>query len=291
MTMNSFILLGLFLGSALGQECENNQESFGAFCYQWSILADGVHNFWEARQQCLNAGGDLASVGTIEEYNFLAETHYVEAHWLGGTAERAQNGTYHWLDGTPWNASVAQAAWGDGQPSGGNQHCTAWWQSEIGKWDDKNCDTYYAGYLCKFPKRDACTCADNESRFCDRDYTCTSYRACESGQTITVSCPPGRKLDADNNCVDPVTLGPPCNWNPNCTGVANGNYPSDLDYCRTYYTCAGGSLTAMATCPDQERGEEQTFDPSVGYCRPAVEVCAPCGRPEERPPTDPPCQA
>ena len=97
----------------------------------------------EARTSCLSQGGDLASVGSEEENNFISSLSSV-ALWLGGT-DSAQEGTFVWSDGTAWTYQN----WNSGEPNNlGNEDCVISKWKTIGKWNDRKC-THVTAYLCE----------------------------------------------------------------------------------------------------------------------------------------------
>ena len=100
----------------------------------------------EARTSCLSLGGDLASVGSEEENNFIASLSSVEL-WLGGT-DSAQEGTFVWSDGTAWTYQN----WNSKEPNNlGNEDCVHMlhdkWNTN-GKWNDRKC-THVTAFLCE----------------------------------------------------------------------------------------------------------------------------------------------
>ena len=106
---------------------------------------------WEkARTSCLSLGGDLASVGSEEENNFINSlgTNF----YLGGS-DSAQEGTWVWSDGTAWTYDKWQA----GEPINDNnyENCLIGNWRERRTWNDGTCDLsgysggFVRGYACK----------------------------------------------------------------------------------------------------------------------------------------------
>lgn len=98
----------------------------------------------EARTSCLSLGGDLASVGSEEENNFIKSLG--RNFWIGGS-DLAQEGTYVWSDGTDWTYDN----WIPGEPNGRTrENCVvANWHGS-GLWNDGPCDyDDYDAYTCE----------------------------------------------------------------------------------------------------------------------------------------------
>jgi hypothetical protein len=106
-------------------------------------------SFRDAQRACQEAGGNLVSIGSEAENEFVAELHDGE-HWLGATDGRDDMtpgvGPYVWLNGEDWLYSN----WEDGQPNAYEtdcpldqddtdcfEHCA--FQSDEGDWLDRSC--------------------------------------------------------------------------------------------------------------------------------------------------------
>jgi hypothetical protein len=104
--------------------------------------------FADAQRACQDAGGNLVSIGSEAENEFVAELHDGE-HWLGATDGRADTtpgvGPYLWLNGEEWLYSD----WEAGQPNAYEVDCPAdddancfehcAFQSDEGDWLDRSC--------------------------------------------------------------------------------------------------------------------------------------------------------
>jgi hypothetical protein len=104
--------------------------------------------FADAQRACQDAGGNLVSIGSEAENEFVAQLHDGE-HWLGATDGRADMspgvGPYLWLNGEEWLYSD----WEEGQPNAYKvdcpvdddadcfEHCA--FQSDEGDWLDRSC--------------------------------------------------------------------------------------------------------------------------------------------------------
>ena len=98
----------------------------------------------DARTSCLSLGGDLASVGSKEENNFIRSLSS-EGLWLGGT-DSALEGTFVWTDGTAWTYQN----WASGQPDNhlGDEDCLHMRKAIDGsKWNDFSCSKLSVDYV------------------------------------------------------------------------------------------------------------------------------------------------
>jgi hypothetical protein len=106
-------------------------------------------SFHDAQRACQEAGGNLVSIGSEAENEFIAQLHDGE-HWLGATDGRDDMtpgvGPYVWLSGEDWLYSD----WENGQPNAYEtdcpldqddtdcfEHCA--FQSDEGDWLDRSC--------------------------------------------------------------------------------------------------------------------------------------------------------
>ena len=102
---------------------------------------------WEkARASCWRLGGDLASVGSEEENNFIHGLSKTINIWLGGS-DSALEGSYVWSDGTAWTYEN----WTPGEPNGRTrENCVVGNWRGHDNWNDGPCDfVYYGGYACE----------------------------------------------------------------------------------------------------------------------------------------------
>ncbi|CAI4231645.1 unnamed protein product [Auanema sp. JU1783] len=123
-------------------------------CYRVMRTAIG-YTFDEAERDCVLRGGDLTSIHSSEENEFLAH--------LSGTGKRFQMqehawiGLYRdhlsklkWIDGT----EVDYQIWWDSQPDNfnGTEGCIQlrnWKQSIEQRWNDVNCERRMKKYICR----------------------------------------------------------------------------------------------------------------------------------------------
>uniref|UniRef100_A0A2C9KE90 Macrophage mannose receptor 1-like n=1 Tax=Biomphalaria glabrata TaxID=6526 RepID=A0A2C9KE90_BIOGL len=117
---------------------------FNGSCYYLS--SHDPMTWYQARQKCLSSGGDLVSILSEDENNFLIT-------WLSRTGgsqvwigfNQLDQEEYVWSDGMPTNF----VAWGRGEPNDGYgaERCVDLSGSN-GYWIDDNCNTNF-GYICK----------------------------------------------------------------------------------------------------------------------------------------------
>ena len=98
----------------------------------------------------MSQGGDLASVGSAAENNFIRSLSS-EGLWLGGT-DSGQEGRFVWTDGTAWTYQN----WAPGQPdNSGNEDFVHMLRARDSgsRWNDyTNKLDYVTGYVCEKKK-------------------------------------------------------------------------------------------------------------------------------------------
>ena len=101
----------------------------------------GTHNWNEAKTQCRNYGGHLASVQSSQENDFIYKLMGGVATWIGGEKHSTQ--TWKWNDGVKWRYTN----WYAREPSG-DGNCLEMFGGWNGKWNDKPCH-YKIHAICK----------------------------------------------------------------------------------------------------------------------------------------------
>uniref|UniRef100_A0A672J820 C-type lectin domain-containing protein n=1 Tax=Salarias fasciatus TaxID=181472 RepID=A0A672J820_SALFA len=107
----------------------NDWYEFGEFCYK----PFSERKTWgAARDDCFYRGGDLVSIHSQEEEEFLSTYSKGTSKWIG----------YSWSDGTP----LSHTNWADGEPNNheGREECVEMVSSTNGTyswWNDLNCDS------------------------------------------------------------------------------------------------------------------------------------------------------
>ncbi|XP_023932410.1 macrophage mannose receptor 1-like [Lingula anatina] len=131
----------------------------GRYCYY--IKGVNYQNWAEASVLCYKKGGQLASITSQAETNFILDTISTMNQgmsammWIG--LIKKENSGFGWYDGTPFNYQN----WMPGQPSNrtyrGAEECGAM-SSSSGQWNDVTCGTKRnLGFICKRLKMSATT--------------------------------------------------------------------------------------------------------------------------------------
>ncbi|KAM9786227.1 galactose-specific lectin nattectin-like [Neosynchiropus ocellatus] len=124
------VLFGLWVGAnasccaddANCPSCPSGWTQFGERCF---IFHASPKDWADSEVSCLNAGGNLVSYHSKEEYDFIKAmikrvTGVDKRIWAGGY-DATKNGVWLWSDGSDFNYSN----WGKGEPNngGGTEHC------------------------------------------------------------------------------------------------------------------------------------------------------------------------
>ncbi|XP_028447511.1 galactose-specific lectin nattectin-like [Perca flavescens] len=131
--------IGLLAPSCYGQTCPGScppgWTPFGSRCFSFNIQKK---TWTDAEDFCKAAGGNLASVHSAEEYDFLKTYIHqvageIERTWMGGF-DSVQEGVWMWSDGSTFDYT----SWAPGTPDnvGGVEHCL---ENFKGKWNDNSC--------------------------------------------------------------------------------------------------------------------------------------------------------
>ncbi|KAK5879066.1 hypothetical protein CesoFtcFv8_024411 [Champsocephalus esox] len=150
-----------------GPRCDlaNGWRQYGSNCYK--LKAETRKSWSEARGDCVQEGGDLVSIVSAEEEEYVTGTldpSWADL-WVGLSTLKctkiscqveAGNSQYAWSDALP----VGYTNWGDDQPSGDLQAglCSAIIKEpsdEFGKWRAHVC-RYERPYMCKRPLNTIC---------------------------------------------------------------------------------------------------------------------------------------
>nr|ACO82046.1 C-type lectin 13 [Perca flavescens] len=145
--------IGLLAPSCYGQtpdpelldsSCSPGWTLFGSRCFSFNFQGK---TWVDAEHFCKATGGNLASVHSEEEHEFLRTfIHQVSGEnrrtWIGGF-DSVQPGVWMWSDGSPFDYK----SWAPGEPNngGGTEHCL-----EINykdKWNDNECNKIFP-FLC-----------------------------------------------------------------------------------------------------------------------------------------------
>ncbi|XP_048579857.1 uncharacterized protein LOC5521688 isoform X1 [Nematostella vectensis] len=126
-------------------KCLPGFKRFDKHCYLFRMF----HRLtWpQARLRCQREGGDLVSILSQQEKDFLIyQMKTVNGIWIWtGLNDRSVERGYEWSDGSP----VSFTSWLYGQPNDhwGRDNCVAV-QTRMGSWNDVNC-MQRRGYICK----------------------------------------------------------------------------------------------------------------------------------------------
>ncbi|XP_013379605.1 macrophage mannose receptor 1-like [Lingula anatina] len=119
-------------------------DSFSEYCYQVNV---GTLSWDEARLQCQHNGGDLASVTSLREQQYIAgkigAISDMRYYWLGGNDLRYQN-VWTWNDG----AAFAYLNWAKGHPNSEQRKDCMEIDASKTEWKSEDC-RQRRGYICK----------------------------------------------------------------------------------------------------------------------------------------------
>nr|QNH72434.1 toxin candidate TRINITY_DN14951_c0_g1_i1.p1 [Pachycerianthus borealis] len=123
------------------EECETGWSIFEGNCYKKETECT---TFADAEQSCVDQGGHLTSIHSVEENDFVT-TLVSDTAWIGFN-DLDVEGTFVWTDGT--NADYTN--WINAEPNNvlNAQHCVVLVSSLEGEWGDLVCLQCHA-YVCK----------------------------------------------------------------------------------------------------------------------------------------------
>ena len=126
-------------------ECPEGWSRNQTSCY-WVVL--DTADWFEAYNGCqqLHPNSHLASSGSESENAFIANLHYSDRYWLGGT-DSDEEGNWAWTDGTSFNYTN----WYSGEGAGGiSENCLAIYPSKTYgyPWFDYECFESHP-YICE----------------------------------------------------------------------------------------------------------------------------------------------
>ncbi|KAH9490404.1 hypothetical protein Btru_035117 [Bulinus truncatus] len=135
--------------TTLAPGCNDPAWTFhNGFCYYFSPRygTDSHKTWYAARNKCLASGGDLVSILSQDENNFLTSwlsKNVITRAWIG--FNQLEQEAYVWSDGKP----TTYVAWGNNEPNDGYgaERCVDM-SGDFGYWIDDNCMTEF-GYICK----------------------------------------------------------------------------------------------------------------------------------------------
>ena len=103
-------------------------------------------NWLDAQSSCAIWGGDLTSITTETENNYLYTIipDTVSNCWIG-LNDRDVEGTYTWIDGT----TVSHTNWTSTVPTIANSDCVQINNAGNGMWESVSCNSTLNAFLCK----------------------------------------------------------------------------------------------------------------------------------------------
>ncbi|MDQ3143173.1 MAG: HYR domain-containing protein, partial [Bacteroidota bacterium] len=131
--------------------CNPCSDSMAGFVYMGELnghryfCSNGPQDWATARFLCKQNGGNLASITSEEENNFVSAKLNGQTAWIGGSDELSE-GRFLWNDGSNFSYSK----WYPGQPNnfGGNEDYIELLPD--GNWNDQN-GTHYREFVCEVP--------------------------------------------------------------------------------------------------------------------------------------------
>uniref|UniRef100_A0A8C6QM56 Fc receptor, IgE, low affinity II, alpha polypeptide n=1 Tax=Nannospalax galili TaxID=1026970 RepID=A0A8C6QM56_NANGA len=120
--------------------CPKNWLNFQQKCY---YFGKGSKQWIQAKFTCSNLKGQLVSIHSQEEQDFLTK-HIKEDSWIG-LRDLFTEGEFVWMDDSP----VGYSNWNPGEPNNGGQgeDCVMMWGS--GQWNDAFCRSYLESWVCE----------------------------------------------------------------------------------------------------------------------------------------------
>jgi len=119
----------------------------GTFARSSYQIVNGTYTWSQAKTDAISKGGQLATVGSLAEWNTISAILPGVKLWLGATDEENE-GTWKWLDGTPFSFSN----WAPGEPNNDPIFDPINGQDYLamhtnGVWDDWNNNQQPSGYV------------------------------------------------------------------------------------------------------------------------------------------------
>ena len=118
---------------------------YNGSCYKVFEVSTPI-NWLDAQSSCAIWGGDLTSITTERENNYLNTiiTSSVGNCWIG-LNDRDVEGTYTWIDDT----TVSYTNWTGTAPTIDNSDCVQINNAGNGMWESVRCDITLNAFLCK----------------------------------------------------------------------------------------------------------------------------------------------
>ncbi|XP_070695786.1 galactose-specific lectin nattectin-like [Pempheris klunzingeri] len=127
-----------------GSGCPEGWTRFGSRCFMFFHMSKP---WTDAEHKCISVGGNLASVHSADENEFLRDliervSGYRRHTWIGGY-DAVRERTWMWTDGT----SFDYKRWSIGEPNNlGTEHCIEMnWRGNY--WNDSRCE-HWKSFVC-----------------------------------------------------------------------------------------------------------------------------------------------
>ena len=117
------VLIGLFATSS-------QAVIWGGYEY---LITDSAKSWWKAQNEAQSKGGNLASIHSAAENEFIRSTFGSYGNLHIGLTDYGSEGTFYWIDGT----SVGYTNWNPGEPNNFLNEDYVEMYSGSGKWNDK----------------------------------------------------------------------------------------------------------------------------------------------------------
>ncbi|XP_026129646.1 ladderlectin [Carassius auratus] len=136
---------------SIGRKCPVGWEKFGSQCFKY--FAD-LKQWAEAEKQCIDLGGNLASVSSQLTNSFLKTLVKKNSKgntrtWIGAH-DATKDFVWFWSDGSKFEFSD----WHTGEPNnyGGSEKCVEMGYGGENRWNDAPCSTLLS-FICYRPAR------------------------------------------------------------------------------------------------------------------------------------------
>ncbi|KAI6654979.1 hypothetical protein LOD99_11451, partial [Oopsacas minuta] len=135
---------------------------YNGFCYRLFKVSTGI-NWLDGQSSCAVWGGDLTSITTERENNYLYTIipDTVSNCWIG-LNDRDEDGSYTWTDGLVYN----HMNWTGSAPPVRDEDCVEIINAEEGSWGTLSCKMTRYAFLCKRPSNVA------SGQYVIRQYKC-----------------------------------------------------------------------------------------------------------------------
>ena len=266
------------------QNCSNNSIldiegfTYGGTFEGSNYYVSNVNAYWEeASNNCIDLGGNLVTISSFEENQFVSNLIPGEQFWIGYTDE-LEEGVFSWVDNSENNFTN----WAPTEPSNsgptGNEDYTLINSGEGGSspfegfWNDADDNIIEWPYVLEMPTQSACTSFDEISVTFGIE-GCTDSNACNYDSFA--DCDDGSCLENDEcgNCGGSDTEG--------CTNSTACNYDADAGCddgsCLTLDECGNCGGSDTTGCTDSTAcNYDSTADCDNGSCLQDDE-CGNCG--------------